>query len=45
MGPMTMMFTVKSPALLDKVAAGDKVKFRVEEIKGDYVVTAIEKAK
>jgi hypothetical protein len=27
------------------VAAGDKVKFRVEEIKGDYVVTMIEKAK
>lgn len=45
MGPMTMMFGVKSPALLDKVAAGDKVKFRVEEVKGDYVVTAIEKAK
>ena len=45
MGPMTMMFAVKSPALLDKVAAGDRVKFRVEEIKGDYVVTAIEKAK
>ena len=45
MGPMTMMFAVKSPALLDKVAAGDKVKFRVEEIKGDYVVTSIEKAK
>jgi Cu/Ag efflux protein CusF len=45
MGPMTMMFGVKSPALLDKVAAGDKVRFRVEEVKGDYVVTAIEKAK
>ena len=45
MGPMTMVFGVKSPALLDNLAAGDKVKFRVEEIKGDYVVTAIEKAK
>jgi Cu/Ag efflux protein CusF len=45
MGPMTMVFGVKSPALLDNVAAGDKVKFRVEEIKGDYVVTMIEKAK
>ena len=45
LGPMTMMFGVKSPALLDKVAAGDKVKFRVEETGGDYVVTAIEKAK
>ena len=45
MGPMTMVFGVSSPALLDKVAAGDKVKFRAEEIKGDYVVTTIEKAK
>lgn len=45
MGPMTMVFGVKTPALLDKVVAGDKVKFRVEEIKGDFVVTMIEKAK
>jgi len=45
MGPMTMVFGVKTPALLDKVAAGDKVKFRVEEIKGDFVVTMIEKVK
>lgn len=45
MGPMTMVFGAKTPALLDKVAAGDKVRFRVEEIKGDYVVTMIEKAK
>jgi Cu/Ag efflux protein CusF len=45
MGPMTMVFGVKSPALLDKVAAGDKVKFRAEEANGDYVVTMIEKAK
>lgn len=45
MGPMTMVFGVKSKALLDKVAAGDKVRFRVEEVKGDLVVTAIERAK
>jgi Cu/Ag efflux protein CusF len=45
MAPMTMVFGVKSPALLDKVAVGDKVKFRAEEVKGDYVVTMIEKAK
>jgi Cu/Ag efflux protein CusF len=45
MGPMTMVFGVKSPALLEKVVAGDKVKFRVEEIQGDYVVTMIEKSK
>ena len=45
MGPMTMAFTVKPPALLDNVAVGDKVKFAVEEVKGDYVVTSIQKAK
>jgi Cu/Ag efflux protein CusF len=45
MGPMTMVFGVASPSLLDKVAVGDKVKFRAEEVKGDYVVTMIEKAK
>lgn len=45
MGPMTMVFGVKSPALLDKVAVGDKVRFRAVIEKGDYVVTAIEKAK
>ena len=45
MAPMTMVFGVKPPSLLDKVAVGDKVKFRAEEVKGDYVVTMIEKAK
>jgi len=45
MGPMTMAFTVKPPALLDNVAVGDKVKFHVEQADGDYVVTAIQKMK
>ncbi|PWB59114.1 MAG: hypothetical protein C3F16_12770 [Betaproteobacteria bacterium] len=45
MGPMTMVFGVKSPALLEGLAAGDKVKFQVAQIDGDYVVTAIRKAK
>jgi len=45
MPAMTMVFQVKDPKMLDQVKAGDKVKFRVEEIKGDYVVTMIEKAK
>lgn len=42
MPPMTMVFQVKEPALLDKVKAGDKVRFRVEEIGGAFVITAIE---
>ncbi len=45
MGPMTMVFGVRSPALLEGLSAGDKVKFQVQEIQGDYVVTAIRKAK
>ena len=42
MPPMTMVFQVKDPALLDKAKAGDKVRFRAEEIGGALVVIAIE---
>jgi Cu/Ag efflux protein CusF len=42
MPPMTMVFQVKDPALLEKVKAGDKIKFRAEKAANGYVVTAIE---
>lgn len=42
---MTMAFKVQDPAMLDKVKAGDKVRFHVERAGGSYVVTAIEAAK
>ena len=45
MAPMTMVFKVKDPALLDKVAVNDKVRFSVVQSGSDYVVTAMEKAK
>ena len=45
MPAMTMVFQVKEVALLDKVKAGDKVKFRAEKAASGYVVTAIESAK
>jgi Cu/Ag efflux protein CusF len=45
MPPMTMVFQVKDPALLDKVKAGDQVKFRAEKLGGAFTVTAIEPAK
>jgi len=45
MPPMTMVFQVKEPALLDKVKPGDKVKFSAEKVGSAYVVTAIEVAK
>ena len=41
---MTMVFQVKDPAMLDKLAVGDKIKVSVEQQQGAFVVTAIEKA-
>jgi len=45
MGAMTMVFRVKDAAMLDKVKAGDKVRFTVENANGAMTVTAIEVAK
>lgn len=43
MGAMTMVFQVNDPALLSLVQAGDKVRFRAEQIKGAFVVISMEK--
>lgn len=45
MPPMTMVFQVKDPALLEQVKVGDKVKFSADKVGGAYTVTSIEKAK
>lgn len=45
MPAMTMVFQVKDTALLDKVKAGDKVKFKAEKIAGGYAVSEVELAK
>ena len=42
MPAMTMVFQVKEPVLLDKVKAGDKVRFKAEQTGTAYVVTVIE---
>ena len=42
---MTMVFTAKDKALLDKTQAGDKIRFMVVSEGGKMVVTAIEPAK
>jgi Cu/Ag efflux protein CusF len=42
---MTMVFQVKDPALLDKVTAGDKIRFSVEKAGSTLFVTDIETAK
>jgi Cu(I)/Ag(I) efflux system protein CusF len=45
MPPMTMVFQVKDGALLDKVTAGDKIRFVAEKSASGYIVTAIEAVK
>ncbi len=42
MPPMTMVFRVADPALLEKAAEGAKIRFAAEKRGADYVVTAIE---
>lgn len=44
MPPMTMVFTAKDPAMLDKVAVGDKIRFVVVEQGGQMVVTELRTA-
>lgn len=41
MPPMTMVFRVKDPAMLDKLKAGDKVRFKAEKISGSYTVVVL----
>lgn len=45
MPPMTMVFRVAEPQLLDGLKEGDKVKFSAEKRNGAFTVTAIEPAK
>lgn len=45
MPPMTMMFKVKDAGMLKQLKEGDKVRFRAEEVGGDYTVVRIEAAR
>lgn len=42
---MTMVFQVKDAAMLEKVKAGDKVKFTADKVNGAFTVLTIEPAK
>ena len=42
---MTMVFRAQDPAMLTAVKTGDKIKFDVERVNGQFTVTKIEKAK
>ena len=43
MSPMTMSFRVQDAALLERVSAGDKVRFAAEKVDGQITVTRIER--
>jgi Cu(I)/Ag(I) efflux system periplasmic protein CusF len=45
MPSMTMVFVVKDVAMLDKLAAGDKVMFTADKVGSTFTVMSIEKAK
>ena len=45
MPPMTMIFRVAQPTLLDGIANGDRIRFSAEDQNGRMVVTAIQKAR
>ena len=42
---MTMVFRAQDPAMLKAVKAGDKVKFEVDKINGQFTVIKMEKVK
>lgn len=42
MPPMTMVFQVANPALLEGLKATDKVKFKVLNLGGKFTITALE---
>ena len=44
MPPMTMVFKVADPKMLDGLKAGDKVRFAADRVNGAITVTAIEPA-
>jgi len=45
MPPMTMVFVVKDKGMLDKLKAGDKIKFNAISDAGKLTVTEIQMAK
>ena len=42
---MTMVYAAPDPKMLTAVKAGDKVKFEIEQVNGQYTLKKIEKSK
>lgn len=45
MPPMTMAYRVKDKAMLDRLKPGDKIKFDVDGVGGEFTVLRLEKLK
>jgi Cu/Ag efflux protein CusF len=41
MPPMTMVFRVQEPAMIDQVKVGDRIEFVAEKVGGQFTVTQI----
>lgn len=44
MPPMTMVFRAADPSMLDRVKAGDKIRFQAARVEGVFTVTTLEAA-
>ena len=44
MPPMTMVFRVSNPGMLDGLAVGNRIRFTAERINGQYTLTSVSKA-
>ena len=42
MPPMTMVFRVKDPTMLDRMKTGDNIKFKADKLDGNYTVTELQ---
>jgi Cu(I)/Ag(I) efflux system protein CusF len=42
MPPMTMVFRVKDPTMLDRMKTGDTIKFKADKLDGNYTVTELQ---
>jgi Cu/Ag efflux protein CusF len=45
MPPMTMVFRVMDPAMLEQLKPGDKIRFAADKVNGNYTVMRFEVAK
>ncbi len=43
MPPMTMAYKAKDAAMVDRAKEGEKIRFRLEDLNGTYIITRLEK--